>query len=84
MKKVFTVPFRLFVALWFIALLLPFAGHAILPVAGVLLGILVPVLWLSQMPVSCINGAFIAFPMAMIQVLSGLGWLALGTRMLSS
>jgi hypothetical protein len=83
MNQKFVIPFWVFIALWFAAILLPFAASFALPIAGAAIGILLPVLWLRLMPVSCMGGAFIAFPMALVQIGSGMGWLLLGIRLLT-
>ena len=82
MTKKVAIPFWLFVGFWFASLLLPFGAHVLLPLAGILLGIILPVLWLTRMPTSCLGGAFIAFPMAITQIAFGLGWLVQGIRLL--
>jgi hypothetical protein len=84
MKKVIVLPFWLFVMLWLASLPLPFGAFALSPIAGIVFGTLVPILWLTQMPTSCMGGAFVALPMAMLQLGSALGWLVFGIRFLTA
>lgn len=81
MKKNPAIPFHLFCALWVVTLLAPFGAFAISPFAGIGLGIALPVLWIARMPVGCMGGAFIASPFAMLEIASGVGWLASGIRL---
>ena len=56
------------------ALALPWGMSWVHPIAGVISGVLVPLLWVKVMPVTCMNGAFIAFMLAILQIASGLSW----------
>jgi len=82
MKRALALPFWVFVLLWFAALLLPFGAVILSPVAGALVGVLLASLWVSRMPTGCIGGAFVAFPMTVLQIASGLGWLVFGIRLM--
>ena len=76
------LPFWLFMALWFVALALPWGGFMVSPLLGILAGLILPVVWVTQMPTTCMSGGLIAFPMALVQIGSGIGWLAFGIRQL--
>jgi hypothetical protein len=78
MSRLDVIPFWLYVGLWNMALLLPLGTHAVFPLAGVAVGITVSILWVTQMPTSCLGSDFIAFPMAVTQIVSGIGWLVYG------
>lgn len=75
-----TISFRFFVALWVLALLLPVVVYWWSFEGAVFVGIVVPLLWLSYMPCTCMGGAFVAFPMALMQVASMLSWLVSGIK----
>ena len=77
MKKL-TLPFWLFVALWFAAVLLPFCFLRTVPLAAVLLGIGIPILWIWQLPTTCMSGGLVASLMGMGQVASLVLWVAIG------
>jgi len=84
MKKL-TIPFWLFLALWFAAFLLPFCFLRAVPLAAVLLGIGIPILWVWQMPTTCMKGGLVASLMGMGQVALLLFWVAIGViRLLKS
>jgi hypothetical protein len=83
MKTGTQFPFWLFVVLCFLALLVPFGVRAVSPVAGILVGIVFPILWLALMPKTCRSGGFMAFPLSVLQLGAGLGWLAFGVRFLT-
>ena len=80
MKTGIQLPSWLFLVLWLAALLIPFGVGAFSWIAGVLAGVGLPILWLAQMPSACQSGGFIAFPLAIVQLAAGLGWLVLGIR----
>lgn len=74
MKPGHSIAFRTYLLLWIAATVTPFL---ILPfsflTAGVI-GITLTVLWIALMPNSCISGAFICFPLSLIQIGIGLMW----------
>lgn len=83
MKTTVGLPFWFFIASGLAALSIPIAAFSILPAAGVLIGIIAPILWLTQMPTGCMRGTLIAFPLAIIQVSSGFAWLVVGVGLLA-
>ena len=72
------IPFWLFVALWFAAVLLPFCFLRVIPVAAVLVGIGLPILWVWQMPATCMSRGLIAAFMGMGQLTLLLFWVVVG------
>jgi hypothetical protein len=72
----FVIPFWLFVALWVVTLLLPIIVWHWSAILAVALGLLLPIAWVSVMPATCMGGAFIAFPMALIQLGSLAAWIS--------
>ncbi|HWB60092.1 MAG TPA: hypothetical protein VG733_11415 [Chthoniobacteraceae bacterium] len=77
LRKPIKISFGFYVASWFITLALPFLVAAFWPVAGAMLGVVLAVLWIALMPGTCMSGVFISFPMSMIQLMVGVGWLLL-------
>lgn len=84
MRKVL-IPFWLFIILWLAAFLLPFCLLRAVPLAAVMLGIGIPILWLWQMPTTCMSGGLIAPLMGMVQLALLLFWVGIGLlRLLKS
>jgi hypothetical protein len=75
------IPFWLFITLWLVSLALPLCLLYFSPWLAVLLGIVLPIAWVLEMPTGCINGAFIAFPMAMFQMGAFFMWLIIGIKL---
>ena len=74
MKAARSISFPTYVVLWAIAVALPFCLIPISVPVSAIVGIIITGLWIAFMPHSCINGAFIYFPMTLIQIALGLMW----------
>jgi hypothetical protein len=79
-KKEISISFRLFLILWALTLVLPYVVGMGWPLGGLLLGLLLPVLWVTEMPCTCFRGAIVAPLLAMAQLGSASVWAVLTFR----
>lgn len=76
MKPGNTLSIRTYTLLWIAATVVPFLILPFSFLAAGTLGISLAVLWITLMPHSCINGAFICFPLSLVQCALGVVWIA--------
>ena len=74
MKTTRTISLRVYITLWGIAALAPFLLFCCSPLAAAILGVIVAAFWTMLMPHSCMNGAFICFPLSLAQLGLGAMW----------
>lgn len=73
-------PLGLFTCLWFVSLLLPLVVADQSPPAGIVAGVALPILWVTQSPSACFQNVVVALPMGVVQITSAIVWLAIGIR----
>jgi hypothetical protein len=77
MKK-FDISLTTFLVLFIVGNSIPFLLQSSLPIAAIITGIIISIIWLLTMPKTCRSGGMITFLILGLQMAIGLQWLILG------